>query len=240
MSSESKLAIILAAGRGLRLGTEGEILPKGLIQVGGTTLIERSISFLLRSGIKRILIVTGHLAHVYVDRLSHMDEIELIFNPDFAKSGSMQSLSLCDRFVSENFILLDSDIIYEAGILQSLMNHDAENSIAISSITEAGDEVWVQGTLDRVVSLSKDRVEDGSLLLGEFIGISKVSRLMFDHLIALDSAKNPLKYSEYEQIFTTVALEVVIKPVNIGTAKWGEVDTPEQLERILRLFSHNL
>lgn len=240
MSSESKLAIILAAGRGLRLGPDGEVHPKGFIQVGGTTLIERSVSFLLSSGIKRILIVTGHLAHAYVDRFGHMDEIEFIFNPDFAKSGSMQSLSLCDRFVFEDFVLLDSDIIYEAEILQTLMDHGAENSIAISPITQAGDEVWVQGAPDRVVSLNKNWVEGGFPLLGEFTGISKVSRSMFDHLIALDSAENPLRYREYENFFTAVALEVVIEAVNIGSAKWGEVDTPEQLERVLRVFSHNL
>jgi len=236
MSSNINLAVILAAGRGLRFGPGGETLPKGLIEVGGKSLIERSIDFLLSSGIQKIVMVTGHLADIYVDRLGHIKEIQFIFNPDYAKSGSMQSLALCDHFVFEDFILLDSDIIYELGILHSLLAHNAENSIAISHITQAGDEVWVQGTKNRVTSLRKKRDEDGEPLLGEFTGISKVSRVMLDNLLAIDSVEKPMRSSEYEDFFTAAAVQVEIEPVNIKYAKWGEVDTPEQLERVRREF----
>jgi len=237
MSSNTKLAVILAAGRGLRFGPQGKIVPKGLIEVGGVSLIERSIGFLLSSGIQRIIIVTGHLAHTYVDRLGHIEEIQFIFNPDFAGTGSMQSLSLCDHLVAEDFILLDSDIIYEPEILHGLLAHNAENSIAISFLTQAGDEVWVQGTENRVTSLRKKRDEDGDPLLGEFTGISKVSRVMLDNLLAIDSVEKPMRSSEYEEFFTAAAVQVEIKPVDIKYAKWGEVDTTKQLERVHREFS---
>jgi len=237
MSSDIKLAVILAAGQGLRFGPDGLTSPKGLIEVGGKSLIERSIEFLQCSGIQRIIVVTGHLAHIYADRLDRIKDIDFIFNAGYKDSGSMQSLSLCDSFISEDFMLLDSDIIYEPGILHSMLNHGGKNSIAISHITHAGDEIWVQGTKNRVTSLCKKFDNTGEPLLGEFTGISKVSRVMLDALLKIDGANQPIRTSEYEDFLTAVAAQIVIEPVNIKNAKWGEVDTPEQLERVRREFS---
>ena len=58
-------ALILAAGRGVRMGPRGQSIPKGFIEVGGKTLIARSLALLARSGVRDVTIVTGHLADFY-------------------------------------------------------------------------------------------------------------------------------------------------------------------------------
>ena len=72
MSAPVRTAVILAAGRGTRLGEAGAEIPKGFIQLGAHAIVEESIVRLRHAGIERIIIVTGHQQQWYeamVDRL---------------------------------------------------------------------------------------------------------------------------------------------------------------------------
>ena len=60
MSRALTCACILAAGSGLRLGEGGQGQPKAFIRLGARPIIEESIERLRRSGIERIVIVTGY------------------------------------------------------------------------------------------------------------------------------------------------------------------------------------
>jgi mannose-1-phosphate guanylyltransferase len=55
-------AVILAAGRGSRLGQIGEETPKPLIDVGGRPPLARHLENCKRHGVKRVFINTHHLA----------------------------------------------------------------------------------------------------------------------------------------------------------------------------------
>src|SRR5262249_52700149 len=58
-------AVILAAGQGIRLRSMIEDRPKGLIEIGGETLLARSLRLLHEAGVTDITIVAGHLAGHY-------------------------------------------------------------------------------------------------------------------------------------------------------------------------------
>lgn len=60
-----KTAVILAAGRGTRLKELGKEIPKGFLQLGEKPIIQESIEKLVRAGIERVIIVTGHCAEKY-------------------------------------------------------------------------------------------------------------------------------------------------------------------------------
>ena len=55
-----KTAVIMAAGMGTRFGDRTELIPKGLIPVGGIPMVVRSIETLKSCGIERIIIGTGY------------------------------------------------------------------------------------------------------------------------------------------------------------------------------------
>ena len=59
-------AVILAAGRGSRLGHLGSDRPKCLVQLEGRPLIERQIAALRRGGADEIAVVRGYRA-VFLD-----------------------------------------------------------------------------------------------------------------------------------------------------------------------------
>ncbi len=62
-------AMILAAGRGQRLAPLTDALPKPLVEVGGTTLIERHLLRLRDAGIRDVVINVSHLGALIEARL---------------------------------------------------------------------------------------------------------------------------------------------------------------------------
>src|SRR6516165_510616 len=55
-------AVILAAGMATRLRPASNLLPKGLFEIGGASLLGRSVDLLAAAGVAEILVVTGHHA----------------------------------------------------------------------------------------------------------------------------------------------------------------------------------
>ena len=60
-----KTAVIMAAGLGTRFGRMTETVPKGFVECGGMSMVERSIQTLIACGIERIIIGTGYLKEKY-------------------------------------------------------------------------------------------------------------------------------------------------------------------------------
>ena len=76
--------------------------------------MEESISKLRSRGIGRVVIVTGHLRHFYDDLRSERDGLITVHNPWFADSGSMSSLACARDLRGTDFLLLESDLVYES------------------------------------------------------------------------------------------------------------------------------
>ena len=71
--------IILAAGRGSRLGRYTDDRPKSLITLGGKTLMQRSLDNLRAAGFEEVVVVVGY-RHTMLEEL-----ISRHFPPDFYK-----------------------------------------------------------------------------------------------------------------------------------------------------------
>ena len=61
-------ALLLAAGRGTRLGELTEHTPKPMAKVGGRHVLEHNLRWLLAHGIREVAINTHHLGDVIEDR----------------------------------------------------------------------------------------------------------------------------------------------------------------------------
>lgn len=97
-------AIILAAGFGMRMVPINMEVPKGLIEVGGETLIERIIKQLHERGIQEIYIVVGFMKEKY-EYLIDKYGVELVVNPEYAKKNNMFSLKLVQQHLANTYII---------------------------------------------------------------------------------------------------------------------------------------
>ena len=218
-------AVILAAGE----SKEFEI-PNGFIEVDNKTIIERSINIILELGIKKIYIVVGYKKEYYKNLAKKYNEIIIIENDNYNRNSSYYSLRLLKEYLTDNFLLLDSDVIYEKKALKKLLDSKEENLILISSETGSKDECYVEMESDNVIKMSKDKSELKKID-GEMLGISKLSFDYFKKIIDL-KVENP--YYSYEYSIADIAIEKKLKILKINELVWGEIDNQEQYNKVLK------
>ena len=241
-ASKIELAVVLAAGQGIRLGALGEEIPKGMIRVGEQPILEESIARLRRAGIRRVLVVTGHLA----EKLAPLTQrapgaVHLVHNERYANGGSLSSLACALEQLQEDFLLLESDLVYEQRAIDALVARDSANLVLVSGETRAGDEVWVETTGEAgghgLVAMSKNRSRLGPNVLGELTGISRLRAAAIPALRAcagsLAARGGPVDYED-ALVALARAAPVQVQVHRIADLVWAEIDTPEMLDRVRR------
>ena len=142
-------AIILAAGMGKRLKALTADNTKCMVEVNGVTLIERALAQLDELGLRRIVIVDGYQSEklrAFVSTLSVSTPIEWRLNPFYDKTNNIYSLSLAtDALEEDDTLLLESDIIFEEGILRDLVD-DPRPTLALVDKYES----WMDGTVVKI------------------------------------------------------------------------------------------
>ena len=233
-------AIILAAGMGLRLKELNRGVPKGFISLGDDKpIIEHSIDALLACGIKDIIIVTGFMDKHYENLRSRYPQIKTVRNEKYSETGTMYSLWCARNLVNTDFILLESDLIYEIRAIKELLESTCENSILISEKTDAGDEVYVGADDNWVKQISKDR-KTLSSIVGEFIGISKLSYDFYLKLIqrAEEDFDSNLLISYDMDCFVAVAEKNYLGFLKIEKLLWAEIDDVSQLNKAKKVWEN--
>ena len=234
LAARPETAVILAAGRGTRLGDAGLRLPKGFIVVGTMPIIEQSIRRLQASGIHRIIIVTGHMAEYY-DRLQgqYAHLIQLVHNDCYADSGSMYSLFLARNAINGPILLLESDLVYEQRALSVLTNDAAPNLLLVSGTTHAGDECYVEANDGFLKNAAKDRKALVGTVIGEWVGVTKLSEACLREMIqhAEEIFHHRLRL-DYEDSLVAAARHVPVRCKLVEDLVWSEIDNEEQLLRV--------
>ena len=233
-------AIILAAGMGVRLKELNRGVPKGFISLGNDKpIIEHSIDALLACGIKDIIIVTGFMDKHYENLRSRYPQIKTVRNEKYSETGTMYSLWCARNLVNTDFILLESDLIYEIRAVKELLESTSENSILISEKTDAGDEVYVGADDNWVKQISKDR-KTLSSIVGEFIGISKLSYDFYLKLIQIaeEGFDSNLLISYDMDCFVAVAEINHLGFLKIEKLLWAEIDDVSQLNKAKKVWEN--
>jgi 2-aminoethylphosphonate-pyruvate transaminase len=230
--TKPRLAIILAAGRGRRLGVLGEEIPKGFINIGGRTLIERSIDELREAGVQRVRIVTGHLSHCYENLATRIGgAIELAHNPAYATTGSLSSL-LCAGPIDEPYLLVESDLLYESRAPRLLMQAPDTDLLLASGATGSGDEVYVAAEDGRLTDLSKDLATLRGSRVGEFVGLTRLSPALHAEVVAcapdLLATGRPV---DYETGLVMASRRHPLPVLVIPDLLWTEIDDEHHLAR---------
>ncbi len=234
MAEILQLAVILAAGMGTRLKEEGKTKPKGFLHLGQLPIIQESIDKLLRADIRQIIIVTGHHFEFY-DRLkeSYLGIIETVYNSQYAQSGSMYSLYCARELLTEDFLLLESDIVYEERALSEILQFpkNRDNGVLLSGPTASDDEVYVAVSGARIVGMSKDLGQIGSDIAGELVGISRVSRFLFKEMIAAAEVmfRRTLQVAYETDCLAAVASWHPLYYHLVPDLIWSEIDDPLDL-----------
>ena len=250
--SRTKNAIILAAGMGIRLRNVIGFCPKGMLEIDGKSLIVRSLERLKKEGIDRVVIVTGFQEYMYSEHLQSqkkLPNIEFIHSPRFAETGSMHSLFMAKDALQENFLLLESDLLYESRALSSVLNYDGPDVVLASGKTGSHDEVYIYGenqedifeykgsygnVSGNIAAISK-KSRPHLLVQGELVGISKISQNLFQ-LMCAQHEKN-LRFpcsNHYEECISEVCLKQAVPFLQVSDLVWTEIDNQSHYDRAVK------
>ena len=227
-------AVILAAGKGSRLGELTKEAPKGFLDFKGEALIVRSIKRMEEAGISKIFIGVGYLADSFKELEHIFPGMSFIFfeNGQYADTGSMYTFFCGRKLIDDDFLLFESDLLYEPYAISCLMNDPRPDVVLASGFTGSGDEVWIEkDSNDVLLGMSKQK-KDLSEIHGELVGITKLSlrstRLLFD-LIGPLLDRNPKMDYEHALVFLSRSNPVSVKVIE--DLAWCEIDNEEHLER---------
>ena len=97
-------AVILAAGFGMRMVPINTEIPKGLLQVQGECLIERTIKQLREAGVQNICVVVGFLKEMYEYLIDEYD-VELIVNPEYVAKNNLHSIKYALDYLDDCYVV---------------------------------------------------------------------------------------------------------------------------------------
>lgn len=233
-------AIVLAAGRGTRLGTLTDELPKALLPLGGTTLVGRQLRQMAARGVETVTLVVGYHADAVRATLGAAADgaaLRYVTNPEFAGTGSGYSLALAADALAagEPLLLTHGDIAYADAILDRCLAHEED------SVT-AADAGWERLTDDEVLAWSEDGLARGIVkgrprgpydAVGEYIGVSVFApefARAFADFCAARVAEDPAL--DYEQPLLSDFLDASGLPCRVSYTAgvpWINVNYPDDL-----------
>jgi choline kinase len=235
-------ACILAAGTGSRLLPLTDCKPKCLTEVHGRSILERLVTCLRAEGFRRLVFVVGYLDDCIRESLEqHAADlaIEFVFNPDFATTNNCYSLWLARNRISESFLLIESDLVFDAPMLRELSQPDR---IAVSRTLP-----WMNGTMvvadaeNHVVEFIMNRETrpgEESLKTVNICSLSAKSwRAVIERLGDYVAAGRLNEY--YESAFRELVSEgrLDFECVLFDESRWYEIDTVDDLRCAQELFA---
>jgi choline kinase len=236
-------AIILSAGQGGRLLPLTETLPKCLLSLGEQTIVEHQIVALNDCGVSDIAVVTGFAAGAVEQAMRDLKPTvsvpKTIFNPFFNVADNLASCWMARNHMTEDFILLNGDTVFEPAICQILLDAPpAEITLAIdhkSSYDSDDMKVRLSGTklLEVGKTLEPENIDGESIGMMRFQGagpgrfVTTLEQIM--------RTPNSLSWW-YLKAIGILAERDVVETQSIAGYRWGEVDYVQDLENVREMF----
>jgi choline kinase len=236
-------AIILAAGRGLRLQkTDDRQMPKCLLQFGGMSLLERHLRILKNAGVDEIVLALGYRherVELELDRLRWQPRPEIVLNPRF-DLGSMLTVHTVAGALTRggDVLLMDADVLYDQRIANALVaGQKPVNRVLMDRDFEAGDEPVKLCIREGVpIELRKQLPEDLKYdTIGESVGFFRFDQAAASRLAALvaDYVEQDHADLPHEEAVRDLLRErsQLFEVADVTGATWIEIDFPTDVVR---------
>ena len=227
-------AIIMAAGKGSRLGAINEGKPKSFLEIQGTRLIDYNIAIFRSLGIKQIIIVTGYCAVAFERDYGGQSDIELVFNPFFEHANVIGSFWAGMHLLNDDFIFLHADSLCDPSIIDELIASDGDVVLPVDFDIYNEEAMGVRCYKGKAIEVSK-KIPIDTAETGEFIGYAKVCKNMIPHV--KKEVVKLLEEREFAEYFEASIQRLMDKKlhdiITISTNNrfWAEIDFEDDYKK---------
>jgi choline kinase len=229
-------AVILAAGRGSRMGQLGDNRPKCLFELEGKPLIERQIAALRRGGVDEIGVVRGYRAEM-IDFAG----LSYFTNERWAQTNMVMSLAAAASWLCSGPVIVSyADIFYRSELVRGLAAAPAQ---LVITYDRAWRRLWTRRFADPLTDAETFRIDAAGQLVeiggktgriedieGQYMGLLKFTPPAWS---AIETLLGTLDPAIRDRLDVTGLLRRLLdgKVFPISTfptdGQWGEIDKPE-------------
>ena len=236
------IGVILAAGMGTRLMPLTKDIPKALLKINDTTLLERMIRNCIDAGISKFIVIVGYNRNKVIDLCPKIAErygieIRTLVNERYDVTNTSVSTFIASKLIEddpEDFILVNGDNVVDPEIISRIA--ESENTaMIIDNFKQLNEESFKliidDETFNEDRSISNGTINsigkglDIASSSGEFIRVSKVIAddiAEFNEILARLIDEDPQNYYDfaYEDLSKIKTIDFVLT----NGLKWTEID----------------
>jgi L-glutamine-phosphate cytidylyltransferase len=182
-------AIIVAAGRGKRLGIETDEIPKCMVKVAGRSILHWQLQALASAGVDDVVIVRGYRGELIA---APGQTLRFIENPEWPRNNILASLMYAAAEMPGGFFFSYSDIVFAPAVAAQLAAETRAPEPDVALIVDRRWQDAYEGRTEHPVSEAElarvdatpagpavtrvgKRVVPSEDAAGEFIGLARFS-----------------------------------------------------------------
>jgi L-glutamine-phosphate cytidylyltransferase len=255
-------AILIAAGRGKRLGTHTDEVPKCMVEIGGKPILGWVWDALSRVGVDELIVIRGYRGDVLEKFIRGLvDNVTFVDNKEWETNNVLLSMAHARPFFDQPTYITYSDIVFTPAVAAAAAASTADIGLVIDrdfrSIYEGRTEhpleegevadLLPDGTVARVGKKALPPSE----AVGEYIGLARlgergamIAGRTLDALSQRFAGREEEPFqraARYRNAYQTdlwqelIDSGIQIDPVFID-GQWREIDTGQDLERARQLL----
>jgi choline kinase len=262
MSAMIEQVILIAAGRGKRLGAHTEEIPKCMVEVAGRPIFGWVWNALAAVGAKRLVVIRGYRGDVLETFVrSVVPDAIFVDNDDWETNNVLLSLDQARAHLDRPTYITYSDIVFTPGVARAAAASTADIGLVIDREFRTIYAGRTQHPLDE--GEVSDLMPDGSVArvgkralppedaIGEFIGLVRLGAggaMTFQRSLAALAKRfdgrddQPFqRAARYRNAYLTDLIQELIDsglrvdPILIE-GQWREIDTGQDLDRARMLL----
>lgn len=227
-------AVILAAGRGTRMKELTDDIPKPMVKVKGTPILESIVRGLVSNGVTDILIVVGYRKDVIIDYFETGEKLgcRVSYVEQAVQDGTGKVVELAKDFAgADPFLLSYGDILVPSSAYAPLVSFedvDGKLTVKIDEDVHKGGAVFIEDGL--VTNLIEKPKENEPTSPYYNAGIYVFSPVIFDYTARLELSPRG-EYELTDAIAAQVRDGLRIAAVELE-GDWADVRDPDVLREL--------
>lgn len=134
-------AMVLAAGKGTRLGIIGKAVPKVLLPIGGTPIIEHTFSWLKKHGVDQVALNVNHNGEQIINWIGDGARfgMQVSYSYEDTLMGTAGGVKKMEHFFDGTFAVVYGDILVDFDLAEMVRFHKEKNAAATLALFQAPD-----------------------------------------------------------------------------------------------------